>query len=122
MKNDIDNFMNDANLWDERDLGSSPEDVEVASDDEMDDLYNALSLQLISIRLERKLITELKSIAKTYGIGYQPMIRDLLNRFVLSERKMELQKMIDEIETQESEMKYDTEAITNFMNSIKKQA
>jgi hypothetical protein len=36
---------------------------------------------MISIRLQKDLIKELKFIAKFHGIGYQPLIRDVLGRF-----------------------------------------
>ena len=46
---------------------------------------NALGLQLISIRLQHDLINKLKMIAERHQVGYQPLIRDLLNRFATSE-------------------------------------
>ena len=49
----------------------------------------ALGLKAISIRLENELIDEFKMIAKYHNIGYQPLMRQALNRFA----KCELKKM-----------------------------
>ncbi|HET7268314.1 MAG TPA: hypothetical protein VFJ15_09405 [Oleiagrimonas sp.] len=53
----------------------------------MKETDEALELQMISIRLQKALIEDLKAIAKYHRIGYQPMVRDLLNRFVRSEKR-----------------------------------
>ena len=45
----------------------------------------ALELQLISIRLPKSLIEQLKLIARFNHIGYQPLVRDVLLRFARSE-------------------------------------
>ncbi len=66
-------------------LGASENHVEVASMADMSAFNDALSLQAISIRLQKNLVSDLKSIAESYGIGYQPMVRDLLQRFVIAE-------------------------------------
>jgi len=44
-------------------------------------------MQLVSIRLQRALVKNLKLIAKYRGRAYQPLVRDLLNRFAMSELK-----------------------------------
>lgn len=48
----------------------------------MDD---ALGLQMISIRLQKELIEQLKFIAEHHGIGYQPMMRGILLRWARTE-------------------------------------
>lgn len=64
---------------------AAPESVETEVD-------NALAMQLISIRLPKDLIEDLKLIAKKEGLGYQPLIRRLLVRFATAEmRNMALQ-------------------------------
>lgn len=45
-------------------------------------LNEALGLQAISIRLPRQLIEHYKLIAHFHGVGYQPLMRDVLARFV----------------------------------------
>jgi hypothetical protein len=56
----------------------------------------ALDLQLISIRLPRDLIQQLKVIAKYRGVGYQPLVRDLLLRFARSEIRSILIELDDQ--------------------------
>jgi len=47
----------------------------------------ALGLKLISIRLPESLIQDLKFIANREGLGYQPLIRRVLQRFTSMEFK-----------------------------------
>ncbi|MEZ4534416.1 MAG: hypothetical protein R3D26_05300 [Cyanobacteriota/Melainabacteria group bacterium] len=68
--------------WDSRELGASPESVRVVSEAEASEIDDVMELQLISIRLQKQLIEDLKLIAKQEGIGYQPLIRQALTRFV----------------------------------------
>jgi hypothetical protein len=42
-------------------------------------------MKLVTIRLPIPMIDALKTIAQYHGIGYQPMVRDLIGRFVASE-------------------------------------
>lgn len=48
----------------------------------------ALGLKAISIRLESELVDQFKMIAKHYGMGYQPLMRQALHRFVEGELKL----------------------------------
>ena len=43
---------------------------------------DALNLQVISIRMQNELIQNLKKAAKLEGIGYQPLIRQILTRYI----------------------------------------
>jgi predicted DNA binding CopG/RHH family protein len=63
---------------DEKYVQKAPAEYEV-------NLDNALELQMISIRLQKNLIEDLKTIAKANGIGYQPLMRDVLSKFARSE-------------------------------------
>jgi len=45
----------------------------------------ALELQMISIRLQKALLNDLKFVADYRGIGYQPLIREVLCRFARHE-------------------------------------
>ena len=83
-KQETDDFSNDP--WESRTLGASekhacklPHKEELAIDE-------ALGLQIISIRLQKKLIANLKLIAKHEGIGYQPLIRQVLTHFVRDQK------------------------------------
>jgi len=58
----------------------------------------ALGLQMVSIRLQPELIATLKQIAAHHNIGYQPMIRDLLNRFAASQLRQILQETAERAE------------------------
>ncbi|OTA15413.1 hypothetical protein Xbed_03589 [Xenorhabdus beddingii] len=72
--------------WENGELGCSEAHVKVS--DITEDLINdALDLQPISIRLNKSLIEDLKMIADLSGLGYQPLIRQVLNRFANSEKK-----------------------------------
>ena len=75
------------------------EHIVAATEEQTAEIDNALGLQMISIRLQRPLIYNLKMIAEYHSVGYQPLIRDLLNRFV----KSELGNIVREIETKQAE-------------------
>lgn len=83
------------------------EEAFVATADVADEhaLDEALGLKLISIRLPIKLIEELKFVANHHGIGYQPLIRDLLTRFAVSELKLILKDKLDKLEQEEKKQK-----------------
>lgn len=68
--------------WDSRELGADPAHAKVAGAEHAAALEDALGLQSISIRLPRQLIETYKLIAGHHGIGYQPLMRDILQRFV----------------------------------------
>src|SRR6185295_1987665 len=80
-----------AEAWETGELGQQEEHVVKGGAAASKGLDDALDLQLISIRLPKKLINDLKIIAKLEGIGYQPLIRQLLMRFVTAEKKRVLQ-------------------------------
>ena len=48
----------------------------------------ALGLQMISIRLEKDLIESYKLLGTKYDMGYQPLMREALKRFVEGEFKL----------------------------------
>ena len=68
--------------WEDRRLGAEAEFVAVADESHEIALNDALELQSISIRLPVELIKNYKLIAGFHGIGYQPLMRDILHRFV----------------------------------------
>jgi predicted DNA binding CopG/RHH family protein len=71
--------------WDARTLGAEAEFVGVADVSHEQALEEALDLQAISIRLPKDLIRNFKLIAEFHGVGYQPLMRDVLQRFVPEE-------------------------------------
>lgn len=71
--------------WDTGELGSSAEHA-VAAPEGLDvEIDEALGLQPISIRLPKRLIEDLKLIARKEGLGYQPLVRRVLLRFAEAE-------------------------------------
>ncbi|PZQ75598.1 MAG: hypothetical protein DI563_09170 [Variovorax paradoxus] len=68
--------------WDSRQLGASQAHAKVAGAEHLAALDGAIGLQSISIRLPKELIEAYKLIASHHGLGYQPLMRDILQRFV----------------------------------------
>jgi hypothetical protein len=68
--------------WDSRALGADPDHAQVAGPEHAAALDDAMGMQSISIRLPRQLIDTYKLIASHHGVGYQPLMRDILQRFV----------------------------------------
>ncbi len=71
--------------WESGKLGRDEQFVKTAESVEEAALDEALELKLISIRLPKKLINQLKLVGHFNGVGYQPLIRDVLGRFAKSE-------------------------------------
>lgn len=68
--------------WEDGTLGNSIEHI-VPVSREMDRAVDeCLGLQAISIRMSKQLIDAYKLIAAHHGIGYQPLMRDILQRAV----------------------------------------
>jgi len=90
--------------WEEGLLGEDEEYVEKADVDERQ-LEEALELQMISIRLQKALIDDLKKFAVLEGLGYQPLIKRILMRWVDGEKKRIanhcIAKHLEELEEQQ---------------------
>lgn len=74
-------------MWESGKLGASgafAHKVSAVREKAVDD---RLGLQMISIRIQKELIDELKALAREAGIGYQPYIRQLLTRHASGKRK-----------------------------------
>jgi predicted DNA binding CopG/RHH family protein len=86
---------NQDDAWDKRKLGASKLHARKASPAREKALDDNMGLQTISIRLQKSLIEDLKQLAETDGIGYQPYVRQLLTRHVrqISEIKRENRKV-----------------------------
>jgi predicted DNA binding CopG/RHH family protein len=84
-RKEIEALTADHERWDNRELGASEEHMRVLSDEEQAELDReideGLGLQHISIRLNRSLIEQLKQFAQLEGIGYQPLIRQVLTKY-----------------------------------------
>jgi hypothetical protein len=107
--------------WEDGTLGADEAHVSVAPD--MDKaIDDALGLQPISIRLQRSLLENLKALAQLNGLGYQPLIRQVLTRFVDCELKAILRdKVAREVAGSVSE-KQDEQATELPENGLRKAA
>lgn len=95
--------------WDERLLGAEEQFVEsVELDSSLID--TAIGLKPISIRLQTSMIEELKEIATLHGLGYQPLIRQILSRFIECEKKRILREEVSRIEKEAAEEEKKIEA------------
>ena len=79
----IDETLNDA--WESGELGRDLAHARRVPPELEAEVDRALAMKLISMRLPVPMIEALKAIAHHHGIGYQPMVRDLLGRFIASE-------------------------------------
>lgn len=68
--------------WETGALGEDAAHIKPVSIDLGDAVDASLGLQAISIRLPKQLIEAYKLIAAHHGVGYQPLMRDILQRFV----------------------------------------
>ncbi len=74
--------------WDERALGAEEEFVATVDEGTERRVDDAACLQMISIRLQKTMIEDFKLIASiNRGIGYQTLMRQVLQRFVDCEMK-----------------------------------
>ncbi|TON85013.1 hypothetical protein CGH50_24470 [Vibrio parahaemolyticus] len=90
--------------WESGKLGRNEEFVRKSNNDG-EKLDDKLGLQMISIRLQKSLIEDLKDIAELNGIGYQPLMKQILKRFVDAEKKKILREMAIEQRNMEVELK-----------------
>ena len=104
-----------ADPWETGELGRDEKYVRRASPETESAVADALGLQMISIRLPKKLIEGLKFLATVHGVGYQPLMRDALHRFVDCElkniaRDVQLRRQREEQERIDRETKENEEA------------
>jgi predicted DNA binding CopG/RHH family protein len=84
--NDMHNSTKD-NAWDNRELGATEQFVRKASLEQEKAVDDKMALQIISIRLQKNLVDELKELAIEDGLGYQPYVRQVLSQHVRSEKR-----------------------------------
>lgn len=90
--------------WDSGELGLSAEHAVVAEAGVEREVDDAFGLQMISIRLPKRLIEDLKLIAGKEGLGYQPLIRTVLLRFAEAEfRNMAHERLAATVQAQKQE-------------------
>ena len=83
--------------WDTGELGQDKEHAKKLQENIESQIDNALDLQQISIRLQKSLIEDFKYIAGLNGIGYQPLMRQILKRFADCEKKRILRERFYEM-------------------------
>lgn len=81
--------------WDVGDLGRDPNHVRVFEGVDESKIDEAVGLVPVSIRLQKTLIEDFKFIAELNGIGYQPLMRQILTRFAESEKKRILRDAVE---------------------------
>lgn len=85
MTSNTEHFEDESCRWETGELGRSVEHARPVSVEHQASVDDALGLQMISIRLPKSLIEDLKLIASQQGLGYQPLIRRVLLRFASME-------------------------------------
>lgn len=73
--------------WESEQLGADEKHARPISAEHAKQIDEALGLQMISIRLDKSLIESFKTLGAFHGVGYQPLMRDALKRFVEAEMK-----------------------------------
>jgi predicted DNA binding CopG/RHH family protein len=76
------------------DVVGTDEQYVSAAADQTAAIDDALGLQPISIRLQKGLLDNLKALAQLNGIGYQPLVRQILTRWVDCELKNVLRERL----------------------------
>ena len=97
----------DSDKWEDGTFGENEEHVVAVNDDQDAALDEALQLQMISIRLPKKMIEDMKFLARAHGIGYQPLMRDVLQRFIVHEKKAIIKDALERRAKEEEECKAD---------------
>lgn len=95
-----------AEVWESGELGCDEKYVEKVEISEtlIDD---AMELKAISIRMQKGLIDDLKDIARIKGLGYQPLIKQILSRFVEAEKKQALREKACQAMSDDQELELD---------------
>jgi predicted DNA binding CopG/RHH family protein len=93
-KSEIEQFDADTELWESRKLGASAKDAKPVSDDQEQVLDDALGLQLISVRIQKSLIEQLRGLAKLEGMDYQTFMRQVLTRYT-KENEHKLEELLE---------------------------
>ena len=91
--------------WESGALGTDVEYATVSDDVTNSVIDDALDLKAISIRLEKSLIDDFKAFSRIYGVGYQPLIRQVLTRFAEGEKRI----LIKQMKAREAEEEKDAE-------------
>ncbi len=109
-KKDIEKFDEGAELWDSRKLGASEAHAKPVSDEQDKALDEAMGLHLLSFRIQKPIIEQLKQLAKLESIGYQPLMRQILTKYV-RENEYKLEQLLTPQQASEKAEQLFTQAI-----------
>jgi hypothetical protein len=93
--------------WESGALGTNPETVRIAGQEHEDALDAALGMKAISIRMPISMVDAYKLIARHHGVGYQPLMRDILSRWI----KEGMREVMNAVEAQAAQAAERLEAI-----------
>lgn len=83
--------------WDNGSLGADEAFVKVVDESLEEAINEAAGTQLISIRLQKTMIEDFKILAELNGeMGYQTLMKQILQRFVDCEKKRIYQELVTE--------------------------
>jgi hypothetical protein len=83
--------------WDNRTLGAEEAYAKAADETLESKIDEAAGTQLISIRMQKSMIEDFKMIAALNGtLGYQTLMKQILQRFVDCEKKSLLRQLVEE--------------------------
>jgi predicted DNA binding CopG/RHH family protein len=85
-----------AEAWESGELGCDESHVSLSQDLTMDIFNDVSESKAISIRLKESMISDLKMLGAIEGIGYQTLIKSLLERYIDCEYKMLARKVLEE--------------------------
>lgn len=102
--NNIDEIYSNVEKWENGELGNSEKHAKVSTFT-VADLQKSIELQAISLRINKDLLIDLKELAKMYGIGYQPLIKQILRRFVDAEKRRLANEYLSELNAMHEENK-----------------
>lgn len=85
--------------WDDGTLGRDARHAKrvIVPKEQAAELDEGLGLQMVAMRLPKKLIEDLKVLGRHNGLGYQPLVRNVLTRFVRAEYKRIASERINEL-------------------------
>ena len=103
-----DSVFDNSDQWNSRELGAEESFVKKSGmPKKLKAKLNERSnqkMQLISMRLPISLIENLKEIGEQEGLGYQPLAREVLQRFAEAENRKQINKLIAERRNLEKEL------------------
>lgn len=113
--------LDDATQWESRELGSDPQFARSTSvPASFHELLNkSNNMQMISIRLPKDLIDDLKNISKAQKMGYQALMREVLKRFVEAEKKIMYRELMKANQELEQQLKDAEELLKNMVKKEK---